>query len=85
VDGVAQIYMPTSATAQVLVFGNINAALLSAVGGLPNTTQSWPSGIKGTFIAGVSPTGNLRLQMASETGGTNVTVMAGSFLKYRVI
>lgn len=85
VDGVAQIYMPTSATAQVLAFGNINAALLSAVGGLPNTTQSWPSSIKGTVIAGVSPTGNLRLQMASETGGTNVTVMAGSFLKYRVI
>ncbi len=84
-DGVARIYMPSSATAQTIVFGNVNAALLAAVGGLPNTTQSWPSSINGTVIAGASPVGNLRLQMASETGGTNVTVMTGSFLKYRSI
>lgn len=84
-DGVADIFMPTSATAQVLVFGNINAALLAAVGGLPNTTQSWPSRVRGNFMAGASPSGTVKLQMASETGGTNVTVMAGSFIKYRSI
>lgn len=84
-DGVADIFMPTSATAQVLVFGNINAALLAAVGGLPNTTQSWPSRIRGTFVAGASPSGTVKIQMASETAGTTVTVKAGSYLKYRVI
>lgn len=84
-DGVADIYMPTSGTAQVMVFGNTGASLLTAVGGLPNTTSSYPARIGGLFIAGVSPSGTIRLQMASETAGTNVTVKAGSFLKYRVI
>ena len=84
-DGVADIFMPTSATAQVLVFGNNNAALLAAVGGLPNTTQSWPSRIRGTVLAGASPSGTVKVQMASETAGTNVTVKAGSFIRYRSI
>lgn len=84
-DGVADIAMPTSATAQVLVFGNFNAALLAAVGGLPNTTQSYPSRIRGTFLAGASPSGTVKIQLASETGGTNVTAKTGSFLKYRAI
>lgn len=84
-DGVAELFMPTSGSAQVLAFGNINASLLAAVGGLPNTTQSYPSRISGTVRAGASPSGNVRVQMASETGGTNVTVMTGSYLKYRII
>lgn len=84
-DGVATINMPSSGTAQTLVFGNINATLLSAVGGLPNTTQSYPSEVSGMVRSGASPSGALRLQMASETAGTNVTVKAGSFLKYRTI
>lgn len=84
-DGVADIAMPTSATAQVLVFGNINAALLAAVGGLPNTTQSYPSQIRGTFIAGASPSGTVKVQLASETAGTTVTAKAGSFIKWREI
>ena len=84
-DGVAMIDMPTSATARVLVNGNVNAALLAAVGGLPNTTQSYPAKIKGTVLAGASPSGTVRVQMASETAGTNVTVKAGSFIRYRSI
>lgn len=84
-DGVADIFMPTSGTAQVLVFGNFNAALLAAVGGLPNTTQSYPARIRGTVIAGASPSSTIRIQLASETAGTTVTAKVGSFLKYRAI
>lgn len=84
-DGVADLFMPTSATAQVLVFGNANAALLAAVGGLPNTTQSYPARIRGTVVAGASPGSTLRIQLASETGGTNVTAKTGSFIRYRSI
>lgn len=84
-DGVADIEMPTSGTASVRVFGNINAALLAAVGGLPNTTQSYPSRIRGTAIAGLTPSGTIRLQLASETAGTTVTAKAGSWLRYRAI
>jgi hypothetical protein len=84
-DGVGEIYMPQSATAQLLVFGNFNAALLAAVGGLPNTTQSYPARIRGLFIAGASPSGTVKVQLASETAGTNVTAQVGSFIKWRAI
>jgi hypothetical protein len=84
-DGVGMIDTPTSATARALTNGNINAALLGPVGGLPNTTQSYPATIKGTFIAGASPSGTVKVQLASETGGTNVTAKTGSFLRYRTI
>lgn len=84
-DGVADIFTPSSGTAQTLVFGNIGGAMLAAVGGLPNTTSSYPVRLGGMVRAGASPAGDLRIQMASETAGTNVTVKAGSFLKYRTI
>lgn len=84
-DGVAMIDMPTSATARVLVNGNVNAALLAAVGGLPNTTQSYPAAIYGNITMGASPSGTVKVQLASETAATNVTIKAGSYLKYREI
>ena len=84
-DGVARIDTPSSATALTTVLGNTASPLLAAVGGLPNTTASWPAYIAGTFRAGAVPLGTIKLQMASETAGTTVTVKAGSFLKYRTI
>lgn len=84
-DGVADMFTPSSGTAQTMVFGNIAGAMLAAVGGLPNTTSSYPVRVGGMVRAGASPSGTVKLQMASETGGTNVTVKAGSFLKYRTI
>lgn len=85
-DGVAMVYeAQTTAGAPLNANGNINASLLIAVGGLPNTTQSWPVGIEGTFQSGASPSGQVRVQLASETAGTAVRVAIGSFLRYRVI
>ena len=84
-DGVATIQESQSATAQVLANGNINAALLAAVGGLPNTTQSWPVLVKGFVRAGATPSGTVRLRLASETAGTTVRIVARSWLKYRTL
>lgn len=85
-DGVANIEEAQSATASLAAKGNINAALLIAVGGLPNATQSWPCTVWGMAIAGASPTGSIRLQLATETATTTtVTAKAGSFLKWRLI
>ena len=84
-DGVADIYQTSSATAEVQQHGNSNAAVLSPVGGLPNTTQSYSGRIYGTAIMGASPTGDVQITLASETGGTTVTAKAGSYLKYRII
>jgi hypothetical protein len=82
-DGVVQIDTAQSATTQLTTRGNIAAAVLVAVGGLPNTTQSWPASVWGCAVAGASPAGTIRLQLASETAGTTVTAKAGSFLRWR--
>jgi len=86
-DGVAMITQaPATATgAAVFASGNPNAALQIAAGGLLNATQSWPAFVKGAALVGASPSGSLRVQMSSETAGTNVTVKAGSFLRHRLV
>lgn len=85
VDGIAEVRQTSSAAAQVTAFGNISAALLTAVGGLPSATLSYPATVAGIFRAGATPSGNVRVQLASEAAGTNVTIKAGSFLKYRTL
>lgn len=85
-DGVAQIMESQAAVGTPLfAAGNPNAALLIAVGGLPNTTQSWPARIDGMVVAGATPSGNVQVQLASETNGTSVTAKAGSYIAYRSI
>jgi hypothetical protein len=82
-DGVAQIDESQTATARLMSNGNISAALLVAVGGIPNTTQSWPVTVWGWVKAGATPSGDVRIQLASETNGTTVRVTAHSYLRYR--
>jgi hypothetical protein len=84
-DAVVEVRQSTSATAQVLAFGNGGAAVQALGTALPNTTQSWPAKIAGTLITAASPSGNLQVIVASETAGTNVTIKAGSWLRYREI
>lgn len=84
-DGVADVRVSSSATAEVQAKGNINAAVLAPVGGLPSTTLSYPAFIKASFDAGATPGSTFRAQLASETAGTTVTAKAGSFLKYRTV
>ncbi len=84
-DGVARIDQTASATSFVTATGNPNAAVLAPVGGLPNTTQSWPCYIWADIRAGATPSGTTRFQLASETAGTTVTAKAGSYLRYRVV
>lgn len=82
-DGWGEIREAQTATTELMAFGNHNAALLIAAGGLPNTTQTWPATVRGTIVAGATPSGNLRLQLASETSAVTVTAIAGSWLRYR--
>lgn len=84
-SGVVNINQSQTATTQLLAFGSIAAASLIAVGGLTNTTAAWPAIVYGVAMAGATPSGNIRAQMASETAGTVVSVLAGSFLKYRIV
>lgn len=83
-DSVAMIIEAQAATGTPLfASGNQNASLLVAVGGLPNSTQAWPAEMRGMALSSEAPSGNIRVQLASETAGTLVRVEAGSFLRYR--
>lgn len=84
-DGVASVYVTSSASAQVMTRGNSSAAVLAPVGGLPTTTQSYPGQLDATLVVGASPSGTFKIQLASETAGTTVTMKAGSWLAYREI
>lgn len=84
-DGVAGIDMTNAATTRILVNGNPGAALLAAIGGLPNATSSYPAWISGNVTMGASPSGSVKVQLASETAGTTVTITAGSYIRYREI
>jgi len=84
-DGVAQFMQTSSATANVIANGNMNAAVLAPVGGNPNNTQSYPATLWASFISGGSTSGDFQIRLASETGGTNVTLKANSWIRYRTI
>lgn len=84
-DGVAEIRASSSATAQVLAHGNSAAAVLNANTGLATTTGSFSAVIAATLVMGASPSGTFKLQLASETAGTTVTLKAGSWMRYRSI
>jgi hypothetical protein len=84
-DGAATIRVPTAAGTEAMTNGTIAAAILAPVGGLPDTTNSYLAVARGLLVAGASPVGPVQIQIASETGGTTVTVKAGSVIRFRAI
>lgn len=84
-DGVVELRTTSAVNTDVLQRGNIAAPVLIPVGGLPLTTGSYPGGIEATMITGSSPSGSFKIQLASETALTNVTMKAGSWIAYRTI
>lgn len=82
-DGVAKIVFPSAATTDLVANGNVNAAMLIAVGGVPNANQSYLATMTGVMIAGGAPGASFRVQLASEAAGTKVTMKAGSFLRWK--
>lgn len=49
-----------------------------------NATPHYMHG-QGMIIAGASPSGDFELTLASETGGSDVTLLAGSIFRYREV
>lgn len=85
-DGVCSIEQTSTATAKVMANGNIAASLLVAVGGIPTNTTSWPAICYGSVRAGATPSGNCRMQLATETANTVVRVVAAvSYFRYRAL
>lgn len=78
----ARISAPSSATAEILSnwVGNASAALST---GLPAQNVTNLGTIRGAIVAGATPSGSVQMTLQSESAGTTVRVMAGSFLKWR--
>lgn len=84
--GVADLYTPSSASAEAQLHATIGTGAgtaQAAVGGLP--VINVPYGHRGyaLFRTGAGAQGAFKAQMASETAGTAIRIMAGSFMKYR--
>jgi hypothetical protein len=52
---------------------------------LPLTTGSYLGTVWGLLVMGASPSGTFQVTLATETAATNVTMRAGSFIRYRTI
>jgi len=56
-----------------------------AVTGLPDATYTYYADLRAVILAGSSVSGDFKITLTSETGGTDVTMKAGSFIRYRII
>lgn len=84
-DGVGFMQASSSAQATVPRYGNPNATIEVATGDLADTTGSWPVKVEATLLTGATPSGDFRIGLRAETAGTNVTLRAGSWIRYREI
>lgn len=84
-DSGAWLQAPNSATAYAQRSWGAASTASAASTGLPDTTNSHLAIGGAYFITDGSPSGTFGLTLASETGGTSVTMRAGSILMYRTI
>lgn len=82
-DSMAEIRALTSSTGRVIAAGNDAAAFTVVATGVGSTTGSWPLTFLASIIAGASPAGTFKLQLASEVNASAVTLRAGSWMRYR--
>jgi hypothetical protein len=85
--GGVEVRIPTSASTEAYTtgsMGTIAGTVQSPVGGLPTAAAAYLASIYACFVSGTTPTA-FKVQLASETAGTSVTVKAGSFIRYRTI
>lgn len=84
-DGAAYVDAPSTAAAVIMSFGNPSAAHQALSTGQPTTTASWLGSLMATLIMGAGPGGNFQVTLQSETAATNVTMRAGSWIRWRTI
>lgn len=82
-DAALEISSPSSGTAMIYAYGNALAAVNAASTGILATTGSYPGLVTGVLRAGASVSGDFQITLASEVGSSQVTMKAGSFIRYR--
>lgn len=66
-------------------YGNVSGPVILATVDVANNTGSFPVMMKATLVAGGSPSDSFTITLESEIAATNVTMRAGSWIKYRRI
>lgn len=84
-DGASYIFAPSSNTASVQRWQGAKTTQNAASTGLPTTVDSYLADVRAYFITGASPSGAFQITLASETAAVNVTIKAGSFIRYREV
>lgn len=83
-DGAAYMQAPSSLTTIAMQMNTPAAGTANAASaGLPVANRSYSGQLQAILIMGASPSGTFQITLAAETAGTNVTVAAGSFIRYR--
>lgn len=82
-DGVYYTQQAGSSSSTVPRYGNTSANFASGVTDIVDNTGSWPIFMCSTFITPANVSGDWKLQVRSETAATQVTVKAGTYLRYR--
>ena len=82
-SSVGWINMAQAFNTQLMSFGNQTSTQNTAVGGLGTTTAAWPCIAGGVIKAYGAAASSFGIMLATETAGTFVSTMIGSFLKYR--
>lgn len=83
-DGASYTQAPNTATAVAMQNGSpVTGTANAASTGLPVANRSYFAEMHAILIMGGAPSGTFQITIASETGGTNVTMRARSFIRYR--
>lgn len=83
-DSGAYTQAPNSLTAVAMQHGTAAAGTANAAStGLPVVNRSYAGQMQAILLMGGSPSGNFQITLASETAAVNVTMKAGSFIRYR--
>lgn len=84
-DGAATIQVGTSASATSSAHGGTGAAVKSAADAVVATTSSMPGRLIASFFTASNVSGTFKVTLESEIDTSQVTMKAGSFIRYRRI
>lgn len=84
-QNIARVESPNSATAAALRFWGNTGAANAAATGVAVANEGLFGQVQGTIVTGATVTGNLIVTLASEIAGSEVRLMANSWLRWRTI
>jgi hypothetical protein len=80
-----QLTAPNSASSGAQANFGSATTINSGALGFPDTTNAYFGQLNAMILAGATPSGDFQITLCSETAGTTATMLAGSYVEYRII